>query len=156
MTIVLGYVAYNSPTFQKIFVNLPVIIVLSVALMALTCAMACFHDQFKKCALPFYITFTVIFALLIAISICGFRSKVVLLAAGITFAIVTVLTLYACTQYLSLRLHQNRPHRYRSLPADHMLCLTDIRHNHDILARPNSPTDIFMSIGFAVLSILGV
>jgi hypothetical protein len=87
------------------------IIVLSVLLMVLSIGMACCQDIFRKFALVFFIVFTLVFALLIGVTICGYKSKVVLMAAGITFVLAAALTVFACN-YLLLckilyRLHKN-------------------------------------------------
>jgi hypothetical protein len=76
--------------------NTPMIAILSVVLMGLSCAMGCCTEAIRKFALPFFIAFTLIFALLVGISICGYKSKVILIAAGITFLISLVLTAFAC------------------------------------------------------------
>lgn len=97
VTIAIGIWAYNSELFKTIFINIPMIIILSVVLMALSCFIGCAVNTFRKYALPLFIAFTLVFALLIGISICGYKSKIVLMAAGITFLLVTALTIYACT-----------------------------------------------------------
>ena len=96
ITIVIGYFAYNSDWFKRAFINLPMIIILSVLLIALSFFIGCCVDTFRKVALPVFIVFTLLFAIIVGISICGYRSKVVLMAAGITFILVAGLTAYAC------------------------------------------------------------
>jgi hypothetical protein len=64
--------------------------------MAMSCFMGCCVDTFRKVALPVFIAFTIVFALLIGVSISGYKSKVILLAAGITLLLVAALTIYAC------------------------------------------------------------
>ena len=71
-------------------------IILSVLLMAMSCVIGCCTDVFRKCALPFFIAFTLVFSLLVGIIVCGYQSKVVLIAVGITFVVVAALTAYAC------------------------------------------------------------
>jgi len=75
---------------------MPMIIILSVLLMGLSCFIACLPDLFRRFALPIFIAFTLVFSLILGITICGYKSKVVLMAAGITFLLVTALTVYAC------------------------------------------------------------
>ncbi len=101
VTIGIGFWAFNSPVFKKVFVNLPMIIILSVVLMALSCVIGCALATFRKYALPIFIAFTLVFALLVGISISGYQSKIVLMAAGITFALVAALTIYACNSFIS-------------------------------------------------------
>jgi FtsH-binding integral membrane protein len=72
------------------------IIILSVLLMGLSCFISCLPDLFRKFALPIFIVFTLVFSLILGITICGYKSKVVLMAAGITFLLVAALTVYAC------------------------------------------------------------
>lgn len=67
--------------------------------MALSCFIGCAVAAFRKWALPIFIVFTLVFALLIGISICGYKSKIVLMAAGITFLLVAALTIYACKYF---------------------------------------------------------
>jgi FtsH-binding integral membrane protein len=99
VTIGIGFWAYNSPLFQKIFVNIPAIIILSVLLMAMSCFIACATEAFRKFALPIFILFTIVFSLLIGISICGYKSKIILMAAGLTFLLVAALTIFACKYF---------------------------------------------------------
>jgi len=76
-----------------------VVIVLSVALLALSIVIACCTDFFRKYALPLFITFTVLMSIMVAIAICAYQSKVVLTAAGITLLLSAALTLYACKDF---------------------------------------------------------
>ena len=62
--------------------------------------MGCCGDVFKKFPLPFFIAFTLIFAIMVGIAICGYKSKVILMAAGITFVVSFALTVYACKFWL--------------------------------------------------------
>jgi FtsH-binding integral membrane protein len=64
--------------------------------MALSCVIRCCTEVFRKYALPIFIVFTILFALLVAISISNYKSKVIMLAAGLTFLLVVALTAYAC------------------------------------------------------------
>lgn len=103
ITIIIGLYAYNVTLFRVFFVNLPMIIILTVLLFAFSCVIGCFTETFRKCALPIFIAFTIVMALLVGISICAYRSKVVLMAAGITFVLVLALSAYACILYVYLR-----------------------------------------------------
>lgn len=93
---IIGYWAFNSPLFKKIFINAPMIIILSVLLIVMSCVIGCALAAFRKYALPIFIAFTIVFALIIGISICAYKSKVILMAAGITLLLVVALTAYAC------------------------------------------------------------
>jgi FtsH-binding integral membrane protein len=64
--------------------------------MALSCVIGCCTEVFRKYALPIFIVFTLLFALLVAISISNYKSKVIMLAAGLTLLLVVALTAYAC------------------------------------------------------------
>lgn len=77
------------------------LIIVSVALLAVTIVIACCTDFFRKYALPLFIIFTLLMALLVAMSICAFKSKVVLLAVGITLFLTIALTIYACNARLT-------------------------------------------------------
>lgn len=96
LTAAIGYFGYNSPAFRKIFANTAVVIVLSVALLALSIVIACCTDFFRKYALPLFITFTLLMSIMVAIAISAYESKVVLTAAGVTLLLAAALTIYAC------------------------------------------------------------
>jgi hypothetical protein len=96
LTAVVGYFAYNSTTFRSIFINNAAVIIISVALFAVSIVIGCCTDIFRKFALPLFILFTALEALLVAIAICGFSSKVILMAVGITLLLTIALTIYAC------------------------------------------------------------
>jgi FtsH-binding integral membrane protein len=93
----LGYFAFNSPAFKETFASTAVVIVLSVAIMAISIVIACCTEFFRKYAIPLFIVFTILMAIMVAISICAYESKVVLTAAVITLVLAAALTLYACT-----------------------------------------------------------
>lgn len=95
-TAVIGYLGYNIPAFQQFFKSTPVVIVVSVGLIAITMVMACCIDLFRKYALPFFALFTVLLSILVAASICGFQSKVIMMAVAITLVLTISLTIYAC------------------------------------------------------------
>ena len=99
LTAVIGYIGFNSPTFREVFAGTAVVIVLSVALLALSIVISCCTDFFRKYALPLFITFTLLMSIMVAISICAYESKVVLTAAGITLLLSAALTLYACNYF---------------------------------------------------------
>lgn len=96
MTIIIGIYAYNVPLFKVLFANIPMLIILTILLFAFSCVIGCFTETFRKCALPIFIGFTVVMSILVGISICAYNSKVVLMAAGITFILVLALSAYAC------------------------------------------------------------
>lgn len=95
-TCLLGYFAYNSEWFRLTFINPATIIVVSVALLAVSIVMGCCTDFFRRYALPLFVIFTFLMAMMVAISICGFKSKIILTAAAITLGLTIVLTIYAC------------------------------------------------------------
>jgi FtsH-binding integral membrane protein len=97
LTTVIGYIGYNSVPFQEVLVSIPIIIIVSVGLLALSIVIGCCTNFFRKYALPIFITFTVLMSLLVAISICGLKSKVILLAVGITLVVTIGLTIFACS-----------------------------------------------------------
>ena len=103
VTVAIGFWAYNSPAFKTVFMNTPMIIILSVLLMGLSCFISCATDAFRKFALPIFIAFTLVFALLIGISICGYKSKIILMAAGLTLLLTAGLTIFACTYLIKGR-----------------------------------------------------
>jgi FtsH-binding integral membrane protein len=76
--------------------NTAVVIVVSVSLIAITLVMACCTDFFRRHALPLFIIFTLLMSLMVAMSICGFKSNIILMAAGITLVMTIALTIYAC------------------------------------------------------------
>ena len=86
----------NSEIFKKIFVNIPVMIILSVLLIALSCVIGCCTDFMRKFGLPIFILFTLVMGLLVGIACAGTKPHIVLAAAGLTLLIVAVLTAYAC------------------------------------------------------------
>ena len=92
----IGYWGYNSPWFQRTFANLVSVIVLSVLMITLSCVIACCMQALKGCALPVFIFFTIVVSMLVAISISAYKSSTILLAVGITMALVVGLTIYAC------------------------------------------------------------
>ena len=53
-------------------------------------------QAFRACALPIFIIFTLVVSLLVAVCITAYQSSTVLLAVGITLALVIGLTIYAC------------------------------------------------------------
>jgi FtsH-binding integral membrane protein len=101
VTIGIGYWGYNSVTFKAIFVNIPALIILTVLLIGLSCFIGCCLHEFRKCAIFIFIAFTIVFALLVGISICAYKSKIILLAAAITFALTLGLTAFACKNRLT-------------------------------------------------------
>lgn len=74
-----------------------VIILVSVGLIALSLVISCCTDVFRKYALPLFILFTILMSILVAISICGFQSKVILMTVAITLVLTIALTIFACT-----------------------------------------------------------
>ena len=88
--------AMNSQTFKNIFVNTPMIIVVSVSLMAVSIAVACFQEVMRKYGLPILIVFTLLFSILVGIICAQTKSSIVLTAFGITAFLVIALTAYAC------------------------------------------------------------
>jgi FtsH-binding integral membrane protein len=58
--------------------------------------MGCCVETFRKYALLFFVLFTICFSFLVAISICGYQSKIILTAAGLTLLLVFALTIFAC------------------------------------------------------------
>ena len=90
----------NSEIFKKIFVNTPVIIILSVLMVALSCVVGCCTDFMRKFGLPIFILFTIVMSLLVGIACAGTKPHIVLAAAGLTCLIVAALTAYACTYLL--------------------------------------------------------
>jgi FtsH-binding integral membrane protein len=97
LTTVIGYIAYNSITFKEIFVNTAMVLGMSVALLAISIVMACCTDFFRKYALPLFVAFTVLMSIIVGISICGYKSNVILTAAAITLLLTISLTIYACS-----------------------------------------------------------
>jgi hypothetical protein len=95
-TVILGFIGMNSPAFKSIFVNTPAIIIISVSLIGVSLVIGCCTDFFRRYALPIFIIFTILMALTVAISVSAYSSKVILLAAGITLALTTGLTAFAC------------------------------------------------------------
>jgi FtsH-binding integral membrane protein len=71
-------------------------IILSVLLIAVSCFMGCAMTAFRRLAPVIFVIFTILMALLLGISICNYKSKIILMAAGITFLLVAALTAYAC------------------------------------------------------------
>ena len=92
--------AMNSQAFTKIFVNTPVIIIVSVLIMAISLVIGCCTEVVRKYGLPILIFFTLLFSILVGIICSMTSSKIVLMAAGITAVIVIGLTAYACTYQL--------------------------------------------------------
>ena len=76
--------------------NTPMIIIISVGLLTVSMVLACCISFFRRYALPLFIIFTVLMALMVAIAITGFSSKAILMAVGITLALTIGLTIYAC------------------------------------------------------------
>lgn len=76
------------------------IIILSVSIVAIGIVLSCCVETFRKYALPLFVLFTLVFALLVGVTICGYKSTVVLLAAGLTLLVVIALTAYACTSII--------------------------------------------------------
>lgn len=101
LTAGIGYLAYSSTTFRSTFINTATVIIVSVALLAVSIVIGCCTDVFRKYALPLFLLFTALEAFLVAIAICGFSSKVILMAVGITLALTLVLTIYACMDNLN-------------------------------------------------------
>lgn len=95
-TAIVGYIAMNSPAFKSTFVNTPVIIIVSALLLAISLCIGCCTDFFRRFALPIFIAFTLLEALLVGIVVSGYQSSVVLVAVLITVGLVLALTLYAC------------------------------------------------------------
>lgn len=122
--------------------------------MVLSCVIGCCNEVFKKFALPIFIAFTLLFALLVAISICGFKSKIVLMAAGLTFLLVLALTAYACNIFINKRVHKNRLDWMRPIPNDIMLSNDCLWHCGHILERSDSALNLFVFISFTVFNIL--
>lgn len=81
---------------------MPMLIILSVLLIAMSCVIGCCTDVFRKCALPIFIAFTLVFSLLVGISISNYESKIIFLAFGFTFFIVAALTAFACNSLFIL------------------------------------------------------
>jgi len=96
LTTIIGYIGYNNPLFNQFILQTPVIIIVTVGILAVSLIIGCCTNFFRRYALPLFIIFTVLMALLVAISICGFKSKVVLLSAAITLLLVLALTVFAC------------------------------------------------------------
>lgn len=95
-TAVIGYLGYNNKTFQSIFLNPVTIVITSVSLIAVSIVMACCTDFFRRHALPLFLIFTFFMSILVAASICGFQSKLILTAVVITLVLTVALTIYAC------------------------------------------------------------
>ena len=100
VTVIIGYFAYNSPSFKKTFASTIPVILISVALMVLSIVIACCTDFFRRFALPIYIIFTILMSLMVAIAISAYQSSVVLTSVVITLVIVVGLTIYACNDGL--------------------------------------------------------
>jgi len=99
----IGAWGYSSPWFKQAFVNVPALIILTVLIIAVTCAIACCMQTFRKYALPIFIVFTILMSLLVAIAISGYSSQAILTAVGITLFLVVSLTIYACTIFYYLQ-----------------------------------------------------
>lgn len=96
LTCLIGYIAYNNEGVKKVLINPAMIIIVSVSLLAVSLIMACCTDFFRRHAFPLFVIFTLLMAILVAISICGFQSKIILMAALITLVVTIALTIYAC------------------------------------------------------------
>lgn len=96
ITVGFCYWAMSSQTFKNIFVNTPVIIIVSVLLMAFMCVIACCRDFMRKYGLPVFIIFTILMSIMVGIACVGTKPHIVFAAAGLTLLIVIVLTAYAC------------------------------------------------------------
>jgi heme O synthase-like polyprenyltransferase len=71
-------------------------IIISIALMAVSCVIGCCYQQMKKYGLIFLILFTVLFSLFVGIACAISKPEIVATAAGITCVVVIALTAYAC------------------------------------------------------------
>lgn len=76
--------------------NKPVVIILSVLLMAMSIVISCCVDVVRKFGLPIMLVFTIVFALLVGVICATTKSSIVLTAAGITAVVVVGLTIFAC------------------------------------------------------------
>ena len=92
----IGYWGYNSLWFRQTFGSLAAVITLSVLMIVMACFIGCCMQAFRACALPIFIIFTLVVSLLVAVCITAYQSSTVLLAVGITLALVIGLTIYAC------------------------------------------------------------
>jgi FtsH-binding integral membrane protein len=58
LTAGIGYLAYNSTTFRSTFINTVTVLIVSVALLAVSIVIGCCTDVFRKYALPLFLLFT--------------------------------------------------------------------------------------------------
>lgn len=96
ITALIAVWASLSPSFGKIFNNTPMLIIVSVGLMAMSFVFCCCIDFVRKYGLPILIVFTLLEAILVGIICSMTKTSIVLMAAGITAVIVIGLTAYAC------------------------------------------------------------
>lgn len=61
----------------------------------------------SKYGLPIFIIFTILVAILVGIACAKTKPHIVLMAAGLTCAIVIALTIYACIKYYLFRRYKN-------------------------------------------------
>ena len=86
----------DNEKFKSIFANTPVIIILSVAILALSIVIGCCVEFMRKYGLIIFIIFTVLFSLFVGIACALSKPYLVFTAAGITCLIVVSLTAFAC------------------------------------------------------------
>ena len=108
----------NNENFKKIFINVPALIIVSVALIAVTIVISCFRDFYRRYVIPIFIIFTGLFAILVAISITAYTSKVIIMAVVATLVVTIGLTIYACNQITLL---------LEIKIKNFMFCITNIR-----------------------------
>jgi len=95
-TVIVAYVGYNNDTARRTFGNPVTLILVSVLMLAITFIMACCQDFYRRYVVPIFIIFTILFAIMIAVSIMAFDSNVIFMAVVATLAVTLALTAYAC------------------------------------------------------------
>lgn len=129
------------------------LIILTILLFAFSCVIGCFTETFRKCALPIFIGFTVVMSILVGISICAYNSKVVLMAAGITFILVLALSAYACKFIFNPRDLEKWLHNVHALFGSYWLCIVHFWSGFYVLERSTGSTHLFMLVGLTILYI---
>jgi hypothetical protein len=118
VTAILVLFSMYSPAYKSFVGNSITIIVASVGLLVVGLVMACCFEAARPFQVPLFIIFTILEAILVSAVTAFTSSKIVALAALMAFALVVVLTIYACTNWLKYSYDQYGLQWVRAVPHD--------------------------------------
>lgn len=153
ITAIICFAVMKSPALQNFLGSAPVIIILTVAFMAVSIFIGCCSQQLQKYGLPILIVFTLIFGFLVGVICAKTPPHIVALAAGLTALITVALTAYACKILKLLRFYKIRFDWVRSLPVcdyNRLDCIWNCMH---ILEESYRSFNLCVPFSFVIFSL---